>query len=292
MKYRIQCADCDWTLTDLNSVRVYVGKDELFSKLIPGESAAKTACFSENFHLEPDGSFDEAILHAFRLSGEMVVSDSTWWLVCAECGHGLQEAGQMKWYVRTECGDVRGPMSREDAEFESVRLQGAVMYNERIFEPQFVTTEEVDSLLEALRAHKQSHSVSQGDDVPELCQRAIDTITLLSKKSEKVEAPAPSSDLKSILVDLRLLGARGLTNTTNEILQRVMRAVLSLSGEKVVTGSIKDGVLTLGQVPEGVTVAIYDYDISAEMRSGKSVLLQDPELLKTDDAGNKYFEVG
>ena len=131
----------------------------------------------------------------------------------------------MKWYVRTECGDVRGPMSQEDAEFERDRLDGAVMYNERIFEPEFVTTEEVET----------------------------------------------------ILAEMKSVATAGIVEA-----KEIAEKLVLLSREKVVTGSIEGGVLNLGEVPEGVSIDIRDYDTDGV----------DPDLVKTDDNGDTYFEVG
>lgn len=64
MKFLINCPLCDWTLTDPNSVRIYVNDNELDTL----------------FNLESDGSFD--------FTGLMTEGD-TINIVCADCGKSL-----------------------------------------------------------------------------------------------------------------------------------------------------------------------------------------------------------
>jgi len=189
----------------------------------------------------------------------------------------------MKWYVRRECGAVDGPMSEEDARFNSERLDGAVMYNERIFEPQFVTSEEVEELLAELRNCRELDT-PLCESAVELCQRAVDTIILLSAKTRRVELEM-TVDTTRLLLDLEKV-------LVGDLREQTVQAIVSLSAKRVVRGSIKEGTLILGEVPEGVRVVIRDYDTVAGMRSGSPVSLCDPELLKTDGDGNDYFEVG
>lgn len=191
MKYRILCDTCDWTLTDPNSVRVYAGQEELFSQLISGETDAMTRSRSEIFNLDPDGS-DEAILHAFRLSGEQVVHDAIWRLVCAECGHGLEEASfgdRVMWYMKHEgTGAIAGPMTKDEA---LEIADNGLIFSEDIFSPQFVTTEEVKTLIAEMRSAASVRPIMPLDplqggghyvEAQKLLRRAIDTITLLSAK--------------------------------------------------------------------------------------------------------------
>jgi hypothetical protein len=85
-----------------------------------------------------------------------------------------------KWYLRDiDQGKVWGPMSKDEAESMADQLDDVVMFDERIFEPQFITSEEVELLLRDLRDMK---SGCREDAVGNLCQRAEDAITLLSAK--------------------------------------------------------------------------------------------------------------
>jgi hypothetical protein len=67
-------------------------------------------------------------------------------------------------------------MSKREAMDMRDQLDDACMFNERIFEPRFVTIPEVEGLVRDLRGMKDGESDGLGD----LCQRSIDMITLLS----------------------------------------------------------------------------------------------------------------
>ncbi|KKK72969.1 hypothetical protein LCGC14_2898560 [marine sediment metagenome] len=192
----------------------------------------------------------------------------------------------VRWYVRRECGDVQGPMSQEDAEFESGRLDGAVMFNERIFEPEFVVSNEVDILIGELRAHlaRAESGCGPESDCNTLIRRSVDALILLSKQ-KPVEVDFSVAVLLAELQGLceaKEIIREGEDDAIGTMLGRVMAALTSLSREKVVTGHIEGGLLNLGVVPEGVSIDIRDCDTDGV----------DPELLKTDDDGETYFEVG
>ncbi len=97
----------------------------------------------------------------------------------------------MQWYVKTEPGDVRGPMSKEDAEIERDRLDDAIMFPESIFEETLVLSKEVESVLAGLSSLQQKlirnawgddADVSEFDLSEDELQLAIDMITNLSAK--------------------------------------------------------------------------------------------------------------
>jgi len=90
----------------------------------------------------------------------------------------------MRWYVKHEDGDIWGPMSKEEAEKMRDQLDDAMMFNERIFSSQFVTSAEVERLILDLGGMetclKSNDPLSAG--ASNLIQRAIDALTLLSAK--------------------------------------------------------------------------------------------------------------
>lgn len=147
----------------------------------------------------------------------------------------------MQWYLRHEDGEIWGPMSQQEAQDMRDRLDDSVMFSEELFAQTVVLSEEVTSVLAGLR------------------------------------------ELQRILV-------RGLWGKDADIrefdlsqdeLQKAIDVITNLSREKVVTGSIEGGVLSLGEVSEGVTVDIRDFDVEGV----------DPELVEEDENGDTYFQV-
>jgi hypothetical protein len=112
----------------------------------------------------------------------------------------------MNWYVKYEgTGEVSGPMSEGDALSEA-ELTDVLVFNENIFSPKFVTTEEVDSLLLDMKKaaganlgvlENPFHSASVSL-IQEIMQRAIDTIILLSRAPTSERAAALITDLETI----------------------------------------------------------------------------------------------
>lgn len=97
----------------------------------------------------------------------------------------------MKWYVRDlETGQVYGPMFEGEADIMQQRMEQAVMFHDRIFEPQFVATEEAEEVLGALKTlsswTQEDHRDLGGhtDEILLICHQARDALILLS--SEKV----------------------------------------------------------------------------------------------------------
>ncbi len=138
----------------------------------------------------------------------------------------------MQWYVRTECGDVRGPMDKEDAEQERDRLDGAVMYNERIFEPEFVVSSEVETLVKDLGCLVKRFRLCRDcggfdSEDRELCQRAIDTITLLCKVPEL--PVVTSEEITRIIADLDEMKDYEPSEEFAELCQRAIDALVHLS---------------------------------------------------------------
>lgn len=202
----------------------------------------------------------------------------------------------MNWYVKhggTE--EISGPMTKEEALSKADQADGMI-FSENIFPPKFVTTPEVEGLLHELKGIRESlEIIREGEDdaVGLVMKQAIDTITFLSVEQVPGVTRLPRS-VEELLGDLHGVKNRVEDHVSGRVVQVVGRAIDTitlLSRPKVVTGSIREGVLTLKEVSEGVSVDIRDYDVRAEMRLGKSVLLHDPELLKTDKDGNTYFEI-
>jgi len=89
----------------------------------------------------------------------------------------------MKWYVRSEDGDIWGPMSKREAMDMRDQLDDACIFNERIFSPQFVTSVEVKELLGDLkRFFRDLTGISNPPH--QLEKRIKDTIVLLSCEKE------------------------------------------------------------------------------------------------------------
>lgn len=144
----------------------------------------------------------------------------------------------MNWYVKFEgTGVISGPMSHEKAEYYAEAAVGLV-FSEAVFEQEEVVNfpSKVEDLLKDLHLHVMPLSVGKDynldNRLSSLCQRAIDTITNLSR-------------------------------------------------EKVVRGTIQGGVLSLEDVPAGVTVDIKDYDCEGV----------DEENLNKDETGT-HFQAG
>jgi hypothetical protein len=129
----------------------------------------------------------------------------------------------MRWYIRDlDGGTVWGPYTKEEAEIQASHLDDVVMFSERIFEPQFVTSLEVGVLIEDMKT--------------------IETATdVWSGKSEQQEVD---------ITPFYLMG----------VAKRARNALVLLSAKKLVTGTIDGGVLDIDEVPAGVEVKINDYD--------------------------------
>ncbi len=163
-------------------------------------------------------------------------------------------------------------------------------------EPVSISEEVADLIeyLESLKDDKVSSSPSQ-------CDRLIKALVLLSGQALTVDVAGLMLELDKVLVgDLRertakafiSFSAKKVVTVTTESVQRMLAnlrdlkggqkdasywankkgmgqiicqqaidMILSLSAKKVIIGSIEGGVLSLDEVPDGVTVLIYDYDI-------------------------------
>lgn len=87
-----------------------------------------------------------------------------------------------KWYVRDiDEGRVWGPMSKDEAENMTNQADDLVMFNERIFEPQFVLSDEVQALIGDLEGMA---APGAPDCIEEIAGRAVDTLILLSAKRQ------------------------------------------------------------------------------------------------------------
>ena len=280
--HETECPDCRSDLTQVGSIRVH------FS--VEGQ---ESDCLSR---VDKDGRLWSDV-------GPLIASGCHAGSDCNCCGEQLEELvadeepKTMQWYARTESGDVRGPMSEENARFEADRLPGAVMYSERIFEPQFVTTSEVDTLIAEMRS-----SVSMRPTMPNhifleaqgLLTRAIDTITLLCKKPEFVTPEVEKflsevpEEIASLLLDLDAAMKDGELDGLRELCKRAIDGLVFLSAKKLVTGILDGGVLYIEELPAGVEVKINDYDIK-EPRTG-TLSTEDclsEGCLTKDEAGRK-----
>lgn len=164
---------------------------------------------------------------------------------CASCGEQLEELvdddkaqDQAGWYVRWEgTGEITGPFSKEKA-LELPTAGDGLVFSSSIFEPQFVTTPEVDHVIGALRTlaswtrREDRNFADVGAEVRLVSQRAIDMITLLSR-------------------------------------------------EKVVTCSVEGGVTEVVELPVGVKLVVYDYDIEG----------YDVDRLTEDESGRECVEI-
>jgi hypothetical protein len=109
---------------------------------------------------------------------------------CYGCGEQLDELlpdGDRlpsRWYVRAlGNGEVWGPMSQAEAESMRDQLYDAVMFDDRIFEPQFVVSDKVRGLILELQGIRDArHIIRDGanDPIGMVCQRACDALILLS----------------------------------------------------------------------------------------------------------------
>lgn len=197
---------------------------------------------------------------------------------------------QERWYVRVlETGTVYGPVTKTRAEQRLAELMdgtslNAVLFNEKIFEPQFVPSEEVEEVILHLR------SVKQHADVPEFargllapfCNRAAELLVLLSAKKSPAVLTAEVDGLitqlsKTATEALQELQSNGESSVPSyddllhhfcSLATRAAQFLVLLSAKKVVTGSIKGGVLDLDELPPGVEVDIRDYDADGGGRRG------------------------
>jgi hypothetical protein len=98
-----------------------------------------------------------------------------------------------------------------------------------------------------------------------------------------------TSEAKELVIEMRdelqiTPGTITRQNTNTKfraLLQRSIDTITLLSREKLVTGSIEGGVLSLGDVPDGVAVDIRDFDVEGV-----------EALVEEDENGDEYFQVG
>lgn len=174
----------------------------------------------------------------------------------------------MNWYVRWDATDeISGPMTKAEA-LDATSDGSGMPFSDTIFEPEFVTSDEVENLLAEMRSRineKQQGLTSV--QVKELLRKAADTIVLLS--AEKViEASEEEilSDLKSYSTEKQkkmLHEALGIqdANLIEEIMNKAVDTIILLSREKVITASITGGVFDVGEIPVGVKLEVNDYDV-------------------------------
>ena len=132
----------------------------------------------------------------------------------------------MQWYVRhLDDGEVWGPMSQAEAEDMRDQSDGACMFNERIFEPRFVTTEEVELVLEKLKnIDKLERERIPSASSFSVAREAIDVITLLCKKDNVFT----SSEIDELVDQLGPDNSPG-GQCDPKVLDRVIDALVSLS---------------------------------------------------------------
>lgn len=146
-----------------------------------------------------------------------------------------------------------------------------------------VINSEVDGLLHELQGIREALEIireGENDAVGLVLKQAIDTITLLSVEQAPV---VTSKEVEELLGDLHGVKNRVEDHVSGRVVQVVGRAIdmiallVNLSRPKVVTGSIRGGVLTSEEVPDGVEVDIRDYDVTGE-----------EDNLEVDDAGRAF----
>jgi hypothetical protein len=248
MKYTVihetACSGCGVDLTQLDSVQVhYSVKDEEFDR------------FS---YVNPDGRLVD-------VSG-MIASGFHAGSYCSVCGEPLEELVEelvddvvdqedCNWYIRYEgTGNVDGPISRSDALQRAEQAEGMV-FHAHIFEPEFVVSSEVKSLVDALQSCKDATLL-----IRNISQRAIDALILLSKKPEmSAEDASLVAELKSIQGAM-LVARTGKDDAIGSLCRRVIDRITNFSREILITGNIEGGVLDLDELPPGVKVVIRDYD--------------------------------
>jgi len=175
----------------------------------------------------------------------------------------------MNWYVKYEVTKtIDGPFTEEQALRVAGDMEG-MAFSEKIFEPKFVTTEEVETLLAEMRirANEKQQGLTSVK-VKELLKQAADTIVLLS--AEKV---ITSEEVENLLTDLRsyssdkqrkmLHEALGIqdANQIEEFMNKAADTIVLLSAEKVIECSIQGGVFSVeSDIPVGVKLEVNDYD--------------------------------
>ena len=103
-------------------------------------------------------------------------------------------------------------------------------------------------------------------------------ISLSREKSKVVTSP----ETEELLKDLAILESAGDEDLATSVFRRAIDTISFLSREKVITGTIEGGVLSLDTIPAGVSVDIRDYDVEG---------MEEDNLLR-DEKGGTYFPAG
>lgn len=178
--------------------------------------------------------------------------------------------GDVGWYVRYEgTGEISGPRSKEDAQ-SLADAAGGIIFSEQIFSPEEAnTSSEVESLIEDL------NKVLVGD-LRERAGRIIEELShpryVIAGDVGRLIAEMRSEISKQYPVDPhKAPEAYTLARYESRLLlQRAVEMLVELSREKLVTGSIWGGALTLDDLPLGVRVEVRDYDMAGD--GGEDVL--------------------
>lgn len=90
-------------------------------------------------------------------------------------------------------------------------------------------------------------------------------------------------ETKNLLAEMESVATAGIVipHVIQEVMKRAIDTIVVLSREKLVTGTIEGGVLSLDDVPEGVIVDIRDYDTDGVYE----------EVLEEDEKGT-HFQAG
>lgn len=118
-----------------------------------------------------------------------------------------------------------------------------------------------ESLLDDLRSmkdeseHPSSAPVTR-DRLGDLCQRAIDSIVLLNRESTVVT----SSEVADLITQLGPECSNG-GQCDPKVLDRAIDALVSLSREKVVLATVRDGIFEIDEMPSGIKVKVRDFNL-------------------------------
>lgn len=131
------------------------------------------------------------------------------------------EEKAVQWYVKTEHGDIRGPMSQGSAEEERDRLNDSMVFSDEIFEPLPL----IDDLL------------GVGDNEiasPTLLKRAANMLATLSRPCTCQMEPVPEGS-EELLSKMRSVAGAGIVipHVAQELLREAINAIVFLSRDKI-----------------------------------------------------------
>lgn len=160
----------------------------------------------------------------------------------------------MDWYVKYEgTNEISGPMSKEDALQRAERADGMI-FNEKIFEPEFVTSEEVRIMIAELKSIREAMAIIRMEDHGQ----------------------------GGVVFE-------GEDDAVGTVLQRVSDALILLSREKMVEATVEDGVFNVVKMSLGVRLVCRNYDIHLPFLDPESSNY-DPDRITNDPSGRSCIE--